>query len=97
VRIAGHRPSTVTTSDAEAAHIRPHYEPLIGAAAADDQVRRWWNGAHIGAAVAEGLVVVADAEGQLAGVGQRGRGGADHVVYKLYVDPGIAAAGWVHS
>jgi ribosomal protein S18 acetylase RimI-like enzyme len=69
------------------AHIRPHYAPLIGAAAADEQVRRWWNETPIGAAVAEGLVVVAEADGQLVGVGQRGRRGADHVVYKLYIHP----------
>ncbi len=55
------------------AHIRPHYAPLIGAEAADEQVRRWWHETHIGAAVAEGLVVVAEADGQLVGVGQRGR------------------------
>ena len=69
------------------AHIRPHYAPLIGAEAADEQVRRWWNETHVGAAVAQGLVVVAEADGQLLGVGQRGRRGADHVVYKLYVHP----------
>jgi ribosomal protein S18 acetylase RimI-like enzyme len=69
------------------AHIRPHYAPLIGAEAADEQVRRWWNETHVGAAVAEGLVVVAVADGQMLGVGQRGRRGADHVVYKLYVHP----------
>ena len=69
------------------AHIRPHYAPLIGAEAADEQVRRWWNETHVGAAVAEGLVVVAEADGQIVGVGQRGRSGADHVVYKLYVHP----------
>ena len=68
-------------------HIRPHYAPLIGAAAADEQVGRWWNETHVGAAVADGLVVVAEADGQLVGVGQRGRRGADHVVYKLYVHP----------
>jgi GNAT superfamily N-acetyltransferase len=69
------------------AHIPPHYAPLIGAAAADDQVRNWWNEAHIGAAVAEGLVVIAEADDQLVGVGQRGRRGIDHVVYKLYLHP----------
>jgi len=69
------------------AHIRPHYAPLIGAEAADEQVRRWWNETHVGAAVAEALVVVAEADGQIVGVGQRGRRGADHVVYKLYVHP----------
>lgn len=69
------------------AHIRPHYAPLIGAEAADEQVRRWWNETHVGAAVAAGFVVVAEADGQLVGVGQRGRRGADLVVYKLYVHP----------
>jgi GNAT superfamily N-acetyltransferase len=69
------------------AHIRPHYTPLIGAAAADEQVRRWWNETHVGAAVAEGLVVIVEVDGRLVGVGQRGRRGPDHVVYKLYVDP----------
>lgn len=69
------------------AHIPPHYAPLIGAQAADEQVRRWWNETSIGAAVAQGLVVVAEADGQLVGVGQRGRRGADHVVYKLYLHP----------
>jgi GNAT superfamily N-acetyltransferase len=68
-------------------HIRPHYAPLIGAAAADEQVRRWWNEAHVDAAVTNGVVVVAEADGDLVGVGQRGRNGADHVVYKLYVHP----------
>nr|WP_246324434.1 GNAT family N-acetyltransferase [Petropleomorpha daqingensis] len=57
---------------------------MIGAAAADAQVRDWWNERAIGAAVAAGLVVVAEADGQVVGVGQLGR---DHVVYKLYVSP----------
>ncbi|MFI9811892.1 GNAT family N-acetyltransferase [Saccharothrix variisporea] len=69
------------------AHVRPHYAPLIGAAAADEQVRRWWNETHVAAAVAGGLVVVAEVDGHVVGVGQRGRRGADHVVYKLYVHP----------
>ena len=69
------------------AHVAPHYAPLIGAAAADEQVRRWWSEAQIGAAVAAGLVVVAEEDGQLLGVGQRGGRGSEHVVYKLYVHP----------
>lgn len=69
------------------AHVGPHYAPLIGTAAADGQVRSWWNETHIGAAVADGLVAVAEQDGQLAGVGQRGRLGSDHVIYKLYVHP----------
>jgi GNAT superfamily N-acetyltransferase len=70
-----------------AAHVRPHSAPLIGAPAADAQARDWWNADAIGAAVAAGLVVVAEADGRVVGVGQRGRSGADHVVYKLYVSP----------
>ncbi len=69
------------------AHIRPHYAPLVGAEAADEQVRRWWSEPYVAAVVAERLVVVAEAQGQLVGVGQRGRAGAEHVVYKLYVHP----------
>src|SRR5829696_5659940 len=76
VRDAGHDDVVAICQFGEA-HIRPHYAPLIGAAAADEQVSRWWNETHVEAAVAGGLV----------GVGQRGRRGADHVVYKLYVHP----------
>ncbi|SDW65610.1 Ribosomal protein S18 acetylase RimI [Amycolatopsis xylanica] len=66
-------------------HIRPHYTPLIGAAAADDQVRLWWNETQIRAAVTDGRVIIAQAGDQLVGVGQLG---ADHVIYKLYIHPG---------
>lgn len=64
-----------------------HYTPLLGAALADDQVRTWWNEQHIHDAVGAGRVVVADLDGRLAGVAQRGLSGADHVIYKLYLDP----------
>src|SRR3954454_13983570 len=75
------------------AHIRSHYAPLIGPAAADEQVRQWWNETHVGAAVAGGLVAVAEADGQLVGVAQRGRSEAGHVVYKLYVHPEYRSGG----
>ncbi len=84
---------TATRADVDAicrfgdAHIRAHYAPSIGAAAADAQVRDWWNAETIGAAVDAGLAVVAEHDGDLIGVGQRGRRGDDHVVYKLYVHP----------
>jgi GNAT superfamily N-acetyltransferase len=86
VRDAGHGDVIAICRFGEA-HIRPHYAPLIGAAAADAQVRTWWNETHIAAAVADGLVVLAEEDGQVVGVGQRGRRGADHVIYKLYVHP----------
>jgi GNAT superfamily N-acetyltransferase len=73
-------------------HIRTHYAPMIGAAAADELVRLWWNPSYIAAVVADGLVVVAEADG-IVGVGQRGRRGADHVVYKLYVHPSCRGNG----
>ena len=68
-------------------HVRAHYTPIIGDGHADEQVRRWWNETFIAEGVAGGQVVVADDGGELVGVGQRGRNGADHVVYKLYVHP----------
>ncbi len=92
VRDAGHDDVVAICRFGEA-HIRPHYTPLIGTAAADEQVRGWWNETRIGAAVADGAVVVAEAGGDLVGVGQRGRRGADHVVYKLYVHPGHRGGG----
>lgn len=69
------------------AHIPSHYAPLIGPENADRQVRMWWNEAHIAQAVDDHRVVVAEADGQVVGVAQRGRDGAEHVVYKLYVHP----------
>ena len=68
-------------------HVRPHYAPLIGVAPADEQVRTWWNPEYVDRVVARGWVVVAEADRKLVGVGQRGLNGADHVVYKLYLDP----------
>ncbi|QDP99012.1 GNAT family N-acetyltransferase [Microlunatus elymi] len=68
-------------------HIPTHYAPLIGAQAAQDQIDRWWNEAYLANAVGSGQVVVADAAGELVGVGQRGLAGEDHVIYKLYVHP----------
>jgi hypothetical protein len=79
------------------AHVRPHYAPLIGAAAADEQVRTWWNETHIGAAVAEGLVVVAEAGGQLVGVGSAAAEEPTTWSTSSTSTPGIAAAGWVRS
>ncbi|WP_028045337.1 GNAT family N-acetyltransferase [Cellulomonas sp. URHE0023] len=78
-----------------ATHIRPHYTPLIGAGAADLQVTRWWSVEQIGTAVSQGRIVVAEAEAGdgVVGVAQRGWDGADHVIYKLYVDPACRGQG----
>ena len=79
------------------AHIRPHYAPLIGAEAADEQVRRWWNEAHLGAAVAGGLVVVAEADGQILGVGSAAAVELTMWSTSSMSTPGIAAVGWARS
>jgi GNAT superfamily N-acetyltransferase len=76
-----------------AAVIPPHYAPLIGTEAALAQVRDWWSADRIATAVRDGLVVVAERAGQLVGVAQRGRAGADHVIYKLYLEPGVRGQG----
>lgn len=68
-------------------HVRAHYVPLIGTDLAAEQVRRWWSQTYVAEGVARGQVVVAEVGGALAGVGQRGRYGDDHVIYKLYVHP----------
>jgi GNAT superfamily N-acetyltransferase len=68
-------------------HIRPHYTPIIGARAADQQVATWWNRAQILSAAAESRLVLAEAHGTVVGVAQHGRHGADVVLYKLYLDP----------
>lgn len=89
-------PTTVRAAvpaDVESIHafgvatIPPHYTPLIGATAAAEQVRQWWNIDHLATAVYRGLIVVAESSGHLVGVGQRGLFGDDHVIYKLYVAP----------
>ncbi len=92
VRAARHGDVAAICSFGEA-HIRPHYAPLIGENAADEQVRRWWNETEIVAAVGRGVVVIAEAGEEVVGVGQRGRYGAEHVVYKLYVHPGHRGQG----
>lgn len=68
------------------AHIREHYAPLIGDDAAAQQVSDWWNPSQIGAATAEGLIVIAETAEGIIGVAQRGLNGSDHVLYKLYLD-----------
>ncbi len=74
-------------------HVRAHYAPLIGEEAAARQVRMWWHETNVAGAVARGSVVVADDGGNLAGVGQRGLDGDDHVIYKLYVHPSHRGGG----
>ena len=77
-------------------HIPPHYTPLIGAEAANDQLR-FWTETQITRAVTRNLVVVATAGQEIVGVGQRGRRDpttdSEHVIYKLYLRPGARGHG----
>jgi GNAT superfamily N-acetyltransferase len=68
-------------------HIRAHYSPLIGPAAADAQVRTWWNESVLSTAAGQGLLIVALEDDEVVGVGQRGTWDAVPVIWKLYVHP----------
>lgn len=70
-----------------AAHIPQHYAPLLGAEAARAQVDNWWNRERMSRAVAEGRVVVAEAEGVILGVGEWSLYRGIPVIWKLYVHP----------
>ncbi|HEX8869440.1 MAG TPA: GNAT family N-acetyltransferase [Lentzea sp.] len=77
-------------------HVPPLYTPLIGAEAAQGQLR-FWTETQITRAVTHNLVVVATQDDRIVGVGQRGRRdaatGSDHVIYKLYLHPGVRGQG----
>lgn len=69
------------------AHIRDHYEPLIGTAAAEKQVRDWWNTCVIEDAVADGAILIAEHQGSMIGVAQVSARAQPPTIYKLYVHP----------
>jgi GNAT superfamily N-acetyltransferase len=69
------------------AHIRAHYEPLIGEPAAQRQVDDWWNERVIRSAVVDGSISVAEDRNGLIGVVQVARQADPPTVYKLYVHP----------
>lgn len=92
------RPARVEDVDAVcafgAAHVPPHYTPLIGAEAARQQVTDWWRPEQIRAAVAAGRLLVADApSGGVVGVAQYAVDASEAVIYKLYLDPGFRGHG----
>lgn len=67
--------------------IRAHYTPLIGAEAAQSQVRTWWSEESIRAAITSGGVLIAEMDGGTVAVAHWANPGTDPVVYKLYVAP----------
>lgn len=68
-------------------HVRAHYEPLLGAEAAERHSATWWSEEQLRPAVADGLVVIAVQTGTVIGVAEHGAWGADPVLWKLYVHP----------
>jgi RimJ/RimL family protein N-acetyltransferase len=77
-------------------HIPPLYTPLIGEETAREQLR-FWTATQITRTVTRGLVVVAEAQDGIVGVGQRGRRDpatdSEHVIYKLYLHPDFRGHG----
>lgn len=70
-----------------AAVVPAHYEPIIGRAAAEEQVDLWWSRERLEAALSNGALLVAEQDNQLVGVAEVGTWEADPVVWKLYVHP----------
>ncbi len=69
------------------------YRPLLGEESARSQVDMWWTRERIGAAVSARETVVAESDGEIVGVGERGTWEGEHVIWKLYVDPELRGRG----
>jgi ribosomal protein S18 acetylase RimI-like enzyme len=70
-----------------------HYDPIIGPAAAQEQVDLWWTRERLLAALSDGVLLVAEADGELVGVAEVGAWDGDPVIWKLYVRPGHRGRG----
>ncbi len=79
-------------TDFAAAVVPAHYEPILGADAAHDQLR-WWTTERMAAAVAGSRVQVAMAAGGIVGVCESGELDSEQVIWKLYVAPGLRGRG----
>lgn len=67
--------------------VPPHYESIIGRAAAEEQVELWWTPERLQAALSNGALLVAEQDSELVGVAEVGEWEADPVIWKLYVLP----------
>lgn len=71
-----------------------HYAPLVGHEAAQAQVDDWWTPAAFARPVADGRVLVAERDGEVVAVAQRGPGPDHaHVLHKLYLAPDARGSG----
>lgn len=68
-----------------AAVIPAHYEPIIGRAAAQEQVHLWWGRERLLAALSDGVLLIAVDADELVGVAEVGMWDGDPVIWKLYV------------
>ncbi len=91
----GHDPITIrhaVPGDVEAivdfgrAHVPQHYEPILGVAAAQAQVDRWWTPDYLSPGIDRSEVLLAESAGELVGVAQFGIYEGDPVIWKLYID-----------
>lgn len=72
--------------------VPPHYAPILGDDAAEEQLK-WWTADRIGSAVAAGRVHVAVADDAIVGVAETGALGDEQVIWKLYLAPGFRGRG----
>jgi ribosomal protein S18 acetylase RimI-like enzyme len=70
-----------------AAVVPAHYEPIIGKAAAQEQVDLWWTRKRLRSALSKGALVVAEHDDELVGVAEVGVWERDPVIWKLYLKP----------
>lgn len=85
--------SDVPAIEAFAADVVPaHYAPILGAHAANDQLR-WWSNERLTNAVAEARVQLAVSAGTLLGVCETGALDREQVIWKLYLSPGARGRG----
>lgn len=74
-------------------HVIAHYTPLLGAAAAEAQVERWWSEDELRPAVRDGHVVVAVRDDEVVGMAQFDPGMTPPMIWKLYVAPALRGNG----
>jgi len=73
--------------DFGATYVPEHYEPLLGAAAAQAQVDAWWTRERMSTAINESRVVVAEEQREIVAVAEWSLHEGVPVIWKLYVHP----------
>lgn len=89
---AAHRAEVDSIVAFARAVVPPHYAPILGNDAANEQLK-WWTADRIGSAVAAGRVHVAVADDAIVGVAETGALGDEQVIWKLYLAPDFRGRG----